>query len=156
MVGRGLWGGEVIRQFCAAVVVGWASGALADSAPYVPYSGIIHGTEGAVAVPLRVQNGTGTVILCQAALAHWYSVDLGAVAVGGMLEVTLWHDPVTGRLNLLNVTQDRMPVEAVWCGHMPRVHDTRGRVGLPYVIGTSPVALVRVCSDGAGRVVCTE
>jgi hypothetical protein len=152
LVGRGHWGPglAVIRQFCAAVVVGWAGGAVAESPAYVPYSGIIHGTDGAVAVPLRVRNGTGDVIVCRAELAHWYSVDLGAVAVGGMLEVTLWHDPVTGRLNLLNQTQDRMPVEAVWCGHRPKVHDTRGRVGLPYVIGTSPVALVRVCTEGAG------
>ena len=158
MDGRGRWGLglAVIRQFCAAVVVGWAGGAVADSPPYVPYSGIIHGTEGAVAVPLRVLNDTGVAIVCQAELAHWYSVDLGAVAVGETLEVTLWHDPATGRLNLMNATQDRMPVDAVWCGHRPKVHDARGRVSLPYVIGTAPVALVRVCRDGAGRVVCAD
>ena len=159
MDGRGRWGRglAVSRQFCAAVVVGVAGqAAVAESPPYVPYSGIIHGTEGAVAVPLRVHNGTGGPIRCQAALAHWYSVDLGEAVVGGTLAVTLWHDPATGRLNLLNATQERMPVEAVWCGHKPRVHDTRGRVGLPYVIGTSPLALDRVCTEGAGHVVCAE
>jgi hypothetical protein len=158
MDGRGRCGLglAVIRQFCAAVVVGVAGqGAVAESPPYVPYSGIIHGTEGAVAVPLRVLNGTGDVIVCEAELAHWYSVDLGAAVMGGLLEVTLWHDPATGRLNLLNEMQDRMPVDAVWCGHKPKVHGTRGRVVLPYVIGTSPAGLDRVCTEGAGgHVVC--
>jgi len=147
----------VFRQFCAAVVVGTAGqAAVAESAPYVPYSGIIRGTEGAVAVPLSLRNGTGGDIRCQAALAHWYSVDLGGVAAGGTLGVTLWHDPETGRLNLLNPSQNRMPVEAIWCGTLGHVHDTRGRVALPFLIGTSPAALDRVCTEGeGGHLACT-
>lgn len=147
----------VVRQFCAAVGL-FAAGhaAVAESGAYVPYSGIIRGTEGAAAVPLTLRNASGADIVCQAALAHWYSVDLGSTAAGQTLEVTLWHDPKTGRLNLLNQMQDRMPVEAIWCGHKPKVHDTRGRVALPFVIGTSPAALTRTCADGAnGHVVCT-
>ena len=154
--GRGGHGLAVLRQFCAAVVVGLAGqAAVAESPPYVPYSGIIHGTEGAAAVPLTIRNGTAAQIVCQAELAHWYSVDLGGAEVGGTLAITVWHDPATGRLNLLNETEDRMPVDAIWCGHRPKVHATRGRVGLPYDIGTSPAGLSRVCTEGkAGRVVC--
>jgi hypothetical protein len=147
----------MIRQFCAAVVVG-ATGqvAIAESAPYVPYSGIIRGTEGAVAVALTLRNGTSGDIRCQAALAHWYSVDLVGIAAGGSLGVALWHDPATGRLDLLNPLQDRMPVEAIWCGKTGHVHDTRARVALPFLIGTSPTALDRVCSEGVGgRLACT-
>lgn len=148
----------MIRQFCAAVVVGVAGQAvLAESAPYVPYSGIIRGTEGAVAVPLTVRNSTNGEIQCQAALAHWYSVDLGTAVVGGAVEVTLWHDPATGRLNILNPTKDRMPVEAIWCGKVPKLFDTRGRVALPFVIGTTPAVLDRVCAEGAAdHVACTD
>ena len=102
----------MIRQFCAAVVVG--SAAWAESPPYVPYSGIIHGTEGAVAVVLTIQNDTDADLVCRAALAHWYSVDLGVAVVGEVVHLTLWHDPATGRLDLLNETRHRMPVEAIW------------------------------------------
>ena len=146
----------MIRQFCAAVVVlGAARSVSADSGPYVPYSGIIHGTEGAVPVPLTIRNDTAGVVGCQASLAHWYSVDLGRVEAGGTLQVTLWHDPATGRMNLLNETQDRMPVEAVWCGRPPKMYDTRGRVDLPFDIGTTPADLRRLCQDGPnGHLAC--
>ncbi len=143
----------MIRQFCAAVVVG--SAAWAESPPYVPYSGIIHGTEGAVAVVLTIQNDTGADLVCRAALAHWYSVDLGVAVVGEVVQLTLWHDPATGRLDLLNETRHRMPVEAIWCGLSPNVHDTRGRVNLPFVTNTLLARLERRCNLGAaGRVVC--
>jgi hypothetical protein len=147
----------MIRQFCAAVVVSAAlvRGAGAESAPYVPYSGIIQGTDGAVAVHLTLLNATGADIACQAELAHWYSVDLGRAGNGQSVAAILWHDPATGRLNLLNETQHRMPVEAIWCGFPPGIHATRGRVSLPYLQGTSPAAMTATCTDGdAGSVIC--
>ncbi|MEZ5721607.1 MAG: hypothetical protein R3D59_07980 [Paracoccaceae bacterium] len=87
--------------------------ALAESGTYVPYSGIIHGTEGADPVAVTIANATGGALVCGVALAHWYSAELGGFAPGVRLAVTLWHDSETGVLNLMNATDDRMPVEAL-------------------------------------------
>ena len=87
----------------------------AESGTYVPYSGIIHGTEGADPVAISIINGTDVSIDCRAALAHWYSEELGGILPDNQLTLTLWHDSETGVLNLMNATNDRMPVEAIWC-----------------------------------------
>lgn len=81
----------------------------------MPYSGIINGTEGADPVRISVLNQTGVPLDCTAALAHWYSDELGHIAPGDALTLTLWHDAGTGVLNLMNTSRDRMPVEALWC-----------------------------------------
>ena len=94
--------------------------AQAESGAYVPYSGIIHGTDGADPVEVSVMNETGGALECRAALAHWYSDDLGRIAPGAELTVTLWHDTETGVLNLMNATDDRMPVEALLVLHRRR------------------------------------
>jgi hypothetical protein len=115
--------------------------AWAESDTYVPYSGIVRGTEGADPVEVSVTNETGVSLDCQAALAHWYSDELGRIAPGGELTLTLWLDRQTGVLNLLNTIGDRMPVEAVWCAN-----DTaRTRLTLPMAAGTSQVAFRFSC-----------
>ena len=54
----------VVRQFCAAVGLCAAGhAAVAESGAYVPYSGIIRGTEGAAAVPLTLRNASGADIV---------------------------------------------------------------------------------------------
>ena len=113
----------------------------ADQGSYEPYSGIERGTDGVVAVPLRVLNTTQGPLVCAAALAHWYSAPLGTVAPGATLEVTLWHDPADGSLALLNRIEDRMPVERIAC---------RAETGeaaplpLPFRAGPAPAALERI------------
>lgn len=112
--------------------------AWAESGAYVPYSGIIHGTEGADPVEVYVANATKAPLECQAALAHWYSEDLGRVAAGNELTLTLWHDSETGVLNLLNAGGDRMPVEAIWCAS----ETARTRLKMPMAAG-EPEAKLR-------------
>jgi hypothetical protein len=149
-----------LRGRVAAVLVGLlcslgAAGAAPAEEAYVPYSGIIRGTEGAERVELRVANASSGPMACVASLAHWYSERLGEAAAGAMLGVVLWHDPETGVLNLMNATDDRMPVEAIWCGRAGAVHATRDRIALPFAAGPAPEAIARVCRDGAdGRLAC--
>lgn len=125
--------------------------ALAESGTYVPYSGIIHGTEGADPVELSIVNGTGVSLDCEAALAHWYSDELGHIAPGEELRLTLWHDPETGVLNLMNTTNDRMPVEALWCS----TNAARVRLDLPIAAGKMEATLRFYCrAGGDGELSC--
>ncbi|MEO1986526.1 MAG: hypothetical protein ABGX47_07735 [Martelella sp.] len=122
----------------------FSSPAKAESEAYVPYSGIIHGTEGANPVEISVANETDTPLDCRAALAHWYSDELGRIAPGDRLTLTLWHDSKTGVLNLMNATDDRMPVEAIWCAS-----DTaRARLDLPMTAGKATASLHFSCKSG--------
>ena len=112
----------------------FSSPAKAESEAYVPYSGIIHGTEGANPLEISIANETDTPLDCRAALAHWYSDELGRIAPGQQLTLALWHDSKTGVLNLMHATDARMPVEAIWCAS-----DTaRARLDLP--MKTGPMA----------------
>lgn len=129
--------------------------ALAGSEAYVPYSGIIHGTEGADPLAISITNETGATLDCQAALAHWYSDKLGQVAPGEALELTLWHDPETGVLNLMNATDDRMPVEALWCATgSDDAAAARTRIDLPMAEGAIRASLDIACRTDAGGLSC--
>ncbi len=118
--------------------------AQAESGEYVPYSGIIHGTDGADPVEISISNATGGSLKCEVALAHWYSDDLGQIAPGDELTLTLWHDRETGVLNLMNATDDRMPVEAVWCSN----DAARTRLNLPIASGEAEATLRYSCHAG--------
>lgn len=131
--------------------------ALAEGNVYMPYSGIIKGTEGADPMQLSVSNDTSGAMACTAALAHWYSEELGQAGPGASLDVTLWHDPETGVINLLNATDDRMPVEAIWCGSAGKLTATRVRITLPIAAGPAPAQVTRSCKTSPdGRFACVE
>ena len=121
--------------------------AQAESGAYVPYSGIIHGTEGADPVEITVANDTGLALNCEAALAHWYSDELGRITPGGELTLTLWRDPKTGVLNLMNATNDRMPVEALWCSN----DAARTRLNLPIAADRVEATLRFSCHASSDR-----
>ena len=76
----------------------------------------VRGTAGLVEVPFAAANQGPGDMVCSAALAHWYSLDLGRAAPGGRVEASLWYDPKDGTMALLNGSKDRMPVQALWCG----------------------------------------
>ena len=118
--------------------------AKAESEAYVPYSGIIHGTDGADPVKISVVNEAGVPLVCEAALAHWYSDKLGSIAPGEELTLTLWHDQKTGVFNLMNATDDRMPVEALWCAS----DAGRTRLTLPIASGKAEATLRYSCHAG--------
>jgi hypothetical protein len=115
----------------------------AESGAYVPYSGIIHGTDGADPVKISVVNDAVVPLVCEAALAHWYSDELGRVSPGEELTLTLWHDQKTGVFNLMNATDDRMPVEALWCAS----DAGRTRLTLPIASGKAEATLRYSCHD---------
>ncbi len=131
--------------------------ALAGEKVYVPYSGILTGTEGTAPLRLSVVNDTGRDMACTVSRAHWYSDRLGRAAPGDAVTATLWHDPETGVIALLNQTEDRMPVEAVWCGAAGDMTATRTRIALPIAAGPAAARLDRLCREAPdGRFNCEE
>lgn len=134
----------------SVIVLGLLAGAAAAGAPYVPYSGILHGTEGTEPVLLEVANETGAPLACAAALAHWYSETLGTAPPGGQIAAALRRDPATGVVSLMNAAGARMPVEALWCGAEGRVWETRARLRLPEAGGRAAFR----CAEAGGRIAC--
>ena len=108
------------------------------------------GIEGLAAIPFRVANESGRPVVCAAAIAHWYSAEIGAVAPGGRLEAALWSKSATGEVFLLNAKQDRMPVQRLWCGFAGADVSTRSDIALARRAGIAEPALDLVCVSRDG------
>lgn len=127
---------------------------------YIPYSGIESGTDGQIAMELRLHNLGPDEMECTAQLAHWYSTPLGIAASGDTITAEIWRDPIDGTLALLNETDDRMPVEAVWCALADAPLAERTRINLPVRAGNLPTdvpadLIARDCaSDATGDLIC--
>jgi hypothetical protein len=114
------------------------------------------GHDGLTERMFRAENRGDGRIACGAAIAHWYSVDLGQAGPGGSVSARLWFDPADGAVYLLNDKQDRLPVEALWCGVAGRSWATRSPIDLPRHAGpvaAAPAIAVDCASDGE-RLVC--
>ena len=139
-----------VLRFLALALL--AAPAWADEGAYVPYAGIVFGTEGTVPIDLHVVM-VGTPLACEASLAHWYSAPLTA-GPDNVVEATLWHERQTGALNLLAPDGARMPIEAIRCGPRGRVHAQGSNLALPIVAGEAPMRLDFICGWDANRLVC--
>jgi hypothetical protein len=113
------------------------------------------GTEGLTERAFQAENRGDGRIACGAAIAHWYSVDLGQAGPGASVSARLWFDATGGAVYLLNDKQDRLPVEALWCGEAGRSWATRSLIDLPRHAGPVAAAAIAVnCAPTAGRLVC--
>ncbi|WP_342242191.1 hypothetical protein [Inquilinus sp. OTU3971] len=113
-----------------------------------------HGPDGLTERAFRAENRGDGRIACGAAIAHWYSVDLGQAGPGGAVSARLWFDPAGGAVYLLNDKQDRLPVEALWCGVAGRSWATRSPIDLPHHAGPVAAGIVVDCAPDGGRLVC--
>lgn len=115
------------------------------------------GSAGLVAVPLTVANAGAEAIGCRAAIAHWFSAEVGTAPPGGTVEATLWVDPATGAVFLINAAGDPMPVESLWCGVAGATWRTRSLVPLPrQAAAGDAVALTCRGSAGGGPLSCRQ
>ena len=130
--------------------------AVFGSAPAAAEEGIriLRGTAGLVEVPFAAHNEGPGEIACSAALAHWYSLDLGEAAPGGRVRASLWYDPKDGTVVLLNGSKDRMPVQALWCGVAGRSWATRAMVPMERAAGHVPPPIRIACAPAGGRLSC--
>jgi hypothetical protein len=87
--------------------------------------------EALVPVALDVANASAEAIGCRAAIAHWFSAEVGAAGPGGAVAATLWVDPASGTVHLINAAGDAMPVESLWCGIADATWRTRSLLPLP-------------------------
>ena len=116
---------------------------------------IIRGTAGLAAVPFTARNEAPGPIACAAALAHWYSLDLGRAGPGGRVEATLWSDARTGELFLLNASEDRMAVQTIACGQEGSAWTGGSRIALDRRVGRTPEPVIVACRQlGATAVEC--
>lgn len=88
-----------------------------------------HGHEGLTPLDLAITNRSATPLSCQASLAHWYSLPLGQAGFGVTLSTRFWVDRQTGEVVALNMNNEQMSVERIWCG--PEGADWTRRFDLP-------------------------
>ncbi|HEX4765342.1 MAG TPA: hypothetical protein VH414_03600 [Lichenihabitans sp.] len=115
---------------------------------------VARGTQGLIAIAFSAENEGDGILVCSAALAHWYSLDLGRAGPGRRIEGTLWYDRADGNLFLLNASQDRMPVQALWCGSPGQAWTTGTRVPLDRRIGEVPKPIRLACAPQGGNLAC--
>lgn len=94
-----------------------------------------------------IVNETAAPIACEAALAHWFSMRLGAIAAGEALHIALDRDGA-GALSIATAPNVAAPVERIWCGRAGRAWDTAATVPLPRADDAAKGA-------GASAIVCT-
>lgn len=136
-----------------AVGLLWAflagAAAAADHAPKVE-----RGFDGLTAFAFQAQNSGEAPITCAAAIAHWYSVDLGRASPGQAVHRKLWFDPSRGVVFLIDEDEVRLPVETLWCGFEGRSWETRYVARLPNHAGENAQAITLTCLDKDDRLLC--
>jgi hypothetical protein len=128
--------------------------ALAVAAAAEETEPVARGTAGLVALPFAAKNGSPSRIVCSAALAHWYSIEFGSAARDETVRATLWYDPRSGATFVLNAGEDRMPIQALWCGLDGHAWETRAVVALPQRAGVAPPPLNLTCTPDGGGLAC--
>lgn len=138
------------RGLCLAVVLLFSidTGAARSTHP------VERGMEGLAKIPFEARNDGAEPIACGVSLAHWYSLDLGEAAPGAVINATLYVDPETGEVFLLNASEDRMAVESLWCGIAGRSWATRNAIALDRRAGDVPAPIRLVCAAEGGRLIC--
>ncbi|MCK0198927.1 hypothetical protein MWN34_18675 [Ancylobacter sp. 6x-1] len=108
------------------------------------------GTEGLSVIRFHLVNETDRPLACAAAIAHWYSAELGTAAPHGELSAQLWSRPKTGEVFLLNRNQDNMPVQTLWCGFAGADVSTRSDILLARRAGAVEPAIELRCTATEG------
>ncbi|MEA9391263.1 hypothetical protein SJI19_12040 [Acerihabitans sp. TG2] len=112
------------------------------------------GTQGLSIIPLTLTNRGNNPLTCSVSTAHWYSVPLGDIQSGKTLHVTLWKNIDSGEIYLLNIHQDQMPVQSLWCGERGNAYNTRQQLTLPDRRGVAPGSISLQCHVQGDRVRC--
>ena len=146
-----------MKIFITAVALGLVglgcSAACAETAAVVE-----RGVEGLTRVSFRADNRSGGPIECEAAVAHWYSAKIGSATAGGSVIGELWSSPRTGAVFLLNDSQERMPVQSLWCGLGGKAAMTRADIYLERRQGVAEPAVHIACAGltAKGALACHQ
>lgn len=115
---------------------------------------IERGRAGLQEVALTVRNGGQIAIACGATLAHWYAQPIGTAEPGATVTSSLWLNRGTGEVFLLNPSEDRMPVERLWCGRKGQSWATREEIPLARRAGQALPPIHLTCAVTADAVRC--
>ncbi|MQT15615.1 hypothetical protein [Segnochrobactrum spirostomi] len=148
-----------VALLVTSVLVGWGSGTgpLATGTAQAEEAMVVQrGTEGLSPVPFRVANQSDQAIVCAAATAHWYSIEIGRAQPNTELVETIWSKPATGEVFALNTHEDHMPIQTLWCGLAGADVSTRTEIRLERKIGVKEPAISLTCTSdpAAHRLAC--
>jgi hypothetical protein len=115
---------------------------------------ILRSNQELVAVPFIATSDDGNRLVCFAALAHWYSAELGAAEPGKSVTATLWFDVPTGEVSLLNAAGDRMAIESLWCETEGAGPKLRAPIPLARRAGAAPPPVDVTCAGENGLFAC--
>lgn len=101
-----------------------------------------------------VENTGTTTLTCGAAIAHWFSADLGDIAPGANLSFSLGVDVDSGTVFQLNTVGDKMAVQRVWCGRKGDDWKTRSEIPLERRAGVAPAPLRLQCATEGEKTHC--
>ena len=112
------------------------------------------GTQGLSVIPVTLTNNGNNPLTCSVSTAHWYSISLGDIQSGKTRHITLWKNIASGEIYLLNIHQDQMPVQSLWCGESSNAYNTRQQLTLPDHRGVAPGPISLLCHAREDRVRC--
>lgn len=112
------------------------------------------GTDGLARETLVINNLAAEPIICNAQIAHWYSVVLAKADPDKIAEIEFWRDPETGTLSVLNDSAENMPVEAAWCGLAGQAYKTRSALKLERQPGAGQAHRSVSCHSSENRLLC--
>ncbi|QRM53269.1 hypothetical protein [Sinorhizobium sp. BG8] len=102
-----------------------------------------------------VENTGETTLACSAAIAHWFSADLGEIAPGANLSFSLGIDVDSGTVFQMNAVGNKMAVQRVWCGHKGDDWRTREEIPLERRAGVVPEAVHLRCAAEGDKTRCS-
>lgn len=106
-------------------------------------------------VEIAITNTGDAGLACGAAIAHWFSEDLGHAAPGETLEFRFGYDLTSGTVFRLNDVGDEMAVQRVWCGLAGNAWPTRAEIPLERRAGEAPAPVALDCAAAEGTTRCT-
>ncbi|MGX5668278.1 hypothetical protein ACWKW9_20155 [Rhizobium daejeonense] len=104
---------------------------------------------------VAVENTGKTALSCRAAIAHWFSADLGEAAPGAKISFSFGVDVASGNVFQQNSVGDKMAVQRVWCGRKGDDWRTREEIPLERRAGVAPNPVRLRCDADGERAHCS-
>lgn len=103
---------------------------------------------------VTVTNTGSETLICRAAIAHWFSADMGRVAPGDTLSFAFGVDVASGTVFQLNDVGDQMAVQRTWCGIDGRDWPTRAEIPMERRAGVVPAPVTLNCAGAGEKTEC--
>jgi|GEM_PF-1141064 len=85
---------------------------------------------GTINLTLRIDNRSSERLICEATIAHWFSMSLPAIDPGEAGNRVVVFDKHDGTISVPGPTGELMAIETLWCGIAGRAWETRSLLAL--------------------------